>query len=441
MHPQGGSSNFADLAAALAMCCGLSAGPKEREGHAQAIARAIGGEQRKHVIFVLCDGMGCNVLEKHLESDKFLHAHNDPNRLVSVFPSTTPAALTTLATAAWPGRHGMPGWDLRDQKGCEFPGQAGPGPVQLRCLHKEVTDMRSHKPASEMGFGQQEVYKEAPWTGRADLSRRMLFVNAYNSTGFTDWYQGANSANVQNISETCAETLGTLEGSEDALRFFATGVDRVIDAVESAERDGQHSYTYLYTAHPDKHMHPLGTDHPEVRKVVRGLDSELARLWQSLRSKDATLVVTADHGHVTVDPCDMVTLPDELLACLEYANVGVHGKGRHAPLHVRAGRRGEFEALWAVNARLRESFLLLDVDDAAAEGLFGPEPPRPDVRPRLGDYLVLSLGAATLVTPKEAKSFRDGEARGCQGAHGSLLREEMRIPFVLCTPEGTASRA
>lgn len=265
----------------------------------------------------------------------------------------------------------------------------------------------------------------------------MLFVNAYNSTGFTDWYQGENSANIQNINETCLETLGTLEGSDDALRFFATGVDRVIEAVDSAEREGRSSYTYLYTAHPDKHMHPLGTDHPEVRKVVRGLDSELARLWQGLRSKDATLVVTADHGHVTVDPCDMVTLPDELLACLEYANVGVHGKGRHAPLHVRAGRRGEFEALWAAHARLRESFLLLDVEDAAAEGLFGPEPPRREVRPRLGDYLVLSVGAATLVTPKEAESFRDGGGRSCQGAHGSLLREEMRIPFVLCTPEGT----
>ena len=45
---------------------------------------------------------------------------------------------------------------------------------------------------------------------------------------------------------------------------------------------------------------------------------------------DATVVVTADHGHVTVHPQDMITLPECILELLEYACIGVHGKGRHA---------------------------------------------------------------------------------------------------------------
>jgi hypothetical protein len=42
---------------------------------------------------------------------------------------------------------------------------------------------------------------------------------------------------------------------------------------------------------------------------------------------DTTVVVTADHGHVSVFPSDMVVLPDNIIECLEYANIGVHGKG------------------------------------------------------------------------------------------------------------------
>merc|ERR1719436_201423 len=131
--------------------------------------------------------MGCTVLEKHLEADSFLRKHNDAKRLVAVFPATTPAALTTLATGAWPGQHGMPGWDLHDQKGCEYPGKATPGPVQLRILHQQVTDMRTHKPAKDLGFSDRDIYAVSPWTNMGKSRRRMLFVNAYNGTGFPDW--------------------------------------------------------------------------------------------------------------------------------------------------------------------------------------------------------------------------------------------------------------
>lgn len=45
------------------------------------------------------------------------------------------------------------------------------------------------------------------------------------------------------------------------------------------------------------------------------------------------------------------------------------------------------------------SFLLLPINVAIQEGLFGPKAPVPAARPRLGDFLGLSLGASTLVTP------------------------------------------
>jgi len=434
-HPQEGL-NFVDLAAALALCCGLAPEKLTREAKAQELALELGGTARQHIVLVLCDGMGCNILAQHLAADSFLRTHNDPDRLRAVFPATTPAALTSLATGAWPGQHGAPGWDLRDQKGCEYPGQpVDGGVVQLRVLHNRVTDMRTNRPTSEFGFTDEDVYVSKAWADLGKSIRRHAYINAYNGTAFTEFYQGKTNANdLTTIQETALETIGTPEGSAVALKAFAAGVDATLKAVTSAEQHMAKSYTYFYTAHPDKHCHALGTEHPEVNAVVRGFDTELARLWSGLKDKDVAMVVTADHGHVTVEPSQMVALPEDLVECLEYANVGVLGKGRHGTLHVRAGRQREFQERWARHPRLCSDFLLLTVEDAVAEGIFGPDPIKSVVRPRLGDFLAVSLHRDTLVTPGEAAMFRDCAHPTCKGAHGALTWEELCIPFVLLRP-------
>ncbi|CAE7288819.1 unnamed protein product [Symbiodinium sp. CCMP2592] len=389
IHPlDGDRPSFADLAHALAWtpgllgilcrCCGLVPEQPVRAGQAEELAAAI-GKARRHIVVVLCDGMGVSTLHQHLAPDSFLR-RNNTRQLRAVFPATTPAALTTLATAAWPGQHGLPGWELRDQKGCEFPGAAGVGPIQLTILDAVVRDMRTRKPVSDLGFDASDIYIRKPWVSQGESSRRMKFVNAYNGTEFTNWYQDKHCSSVMNIPETALETLGQPEGSQKAVEFFNAGVDAVISSVTESEEEGWQSYVYLYTAHPDKHMHQLGVEHPEVTAVMTGIDKSLSRLWEHLRKLDATLIVTADHGHVTVKPEEMVVLPDDLLNCLEYANVGVHGKGRHAYFHCRSGRLQEFQRLWDTYETLRENFLLLPVDVAAELGLFGPDPPLPEAQ-------------------------------------------------------------
>ena len=66
-------------------------------------------------------------------------------------------------------------------------------------------------------------------------------------------------------------------------------------------------------------------------------------------------------------------------------------------------------------------------------GLFGPDLMRWQVRPRLGDFISISIGRKTLVTPTQVEQYK--KQCICQGAHGSLLPEEMSIPFVLLKPD------
>ena len=147
---------------------------------------------------------------------------------------------------------------------------------------------------------------------------------------------------------------------------------------------------------------------------------------------DVAVVVTADHGHVTVSATDMVPLPDNILELLEYACVGVHGKGRHGYMHCRAGLQPLLRWRWRDNPELYNNFLLLTAEEAIEHGLFGPECVRLEVRPRLGDFVSISLNSKTLVTALDVEKFQ--QTCQCQGAHGSLLPEEMSIPFVLLRP-------
>lgn len=146
----------------------------------------------------------------------------------------------------------------------------------------------------------------------------MKFINAYNGTDFTEWYQDKHVTDAMNIQETSYETLGMPEGSQQAIQYFNNGIDCVLKSIEEAEENDWQSYIYMYTAHPDKHMHELGTEHPEVTNVLCGISDGLQRLWDQLRTLDATLLVTADHGHVTVEPNEMIALPQRLLDCLEH---------------------------------------------------------------------------------------------------------------------------
>ena len=64
----------------------------------------------QQLVIVLVDGLGMNFIDK-LEPSSFLRRHLRME-LQTVFPSTTSAVFTSLATASWPNRHSIIGWDM-----------------------------------------------------------------------------------------------------------------------------------------------------------------------------------------------------------------------------------------------------------------------------------------------------------------------------------------
>eukprot|EP01062_Namystynia_karyoxenos_P005263 TRINITY_DN11865_c0_g2_i1.p1 TRINITY_DN11865_c0_g2~~TRINITY_DN11865_c0_g2_i1.p1 ORF type:complete len:536 (+),score=169.60 TRINITY_DN11865_c0_g2_i1:79-1608(+) len=474
LHPlnsAAGENSILDLVHALTIVWGADAAEAERSAgaaarvrraNAEGLAARIGGAQRRHVVLILCDGMGKKALRDHLPADSFLRRHDHPDDLRTAFPATTPAILTSLGTGAWPGQHGGAGWKLREtRRPPSRPAPAAPAPDGDPNIYLDVLpwiDNRTKASLNDFGYdASADVLLRKSLLSEGLCRRRLAtIVTHYAATDFSEWQVGARSVPTWDsatgapqlrdacrmlpIPETSTADMGTQKGVDEAIAAFSEGCGKIRDAVAAADRAGLPSYTYLYTAHPDKHMHPLGVDHWTVRDVVRGFDRTIQKLWEDLAGKDVAMMVIADHGHISVAPADQVRLPGNLRALLEYANLGVHGTGRHACFHCKPGKAAEFAEKFLQTQALRDHFILLPVDEAAQEGLFGPPAApgdgwkqhlHPRTRERLGDFIAIATSLKTLVKDEEAEAF----AERTQGAHGSLLPEEMRIPFVLLTPE------
>ena len=101
--PSAADPSFVDLATVALRFAGA---PLPLSPHSASIEELLGAP--RHLLFVLVDGMGSYMLDRLPAAGAVRSGMC--MELDAVFPATTACAMTTLATAAWPGEHGVPGW-------------------------------------------------------------------------------------------------------------------------------------------------------------------------------------------------------------------------------------------------------------------------------------------------------------------------------------------
>lgn len=374
--------NTIDLVRGLAMLAG--AREVEPTPGTDVIKEVIGPAE--HYVFVLVDSLGMNILDR-LPEESFLRRHFR-RELRATFPSTTAAALTSIATGAWPNRHAVTGWWVHLP---EFGFTATILPFMERF---------SHEPMTARGLSATEVFPVPslyPSLGHEPL---VLQPKAYIGSVYSVYWRGG----------TPGQGLGSID----------QGIDVAIRRVGSAERP---SFTYLYLPDVDTLSHYRGYDHRDTIALTNYVDSELSRLADGIGGK-ARLVVSADHGQTNVPHEDRLVLRDgdPLLELLYAPPSGV----APVPLfHVRDGRVADFRSMF--RDRFAERYWLISIAEAEELELFGPAPMSPVARGRFGDYIGIPHRPATL------KHYLQGTLPEMDylGVHGALFPDEMRVPLVV----------
>lgn len=376
-----GPPGLVDLVRAVALLCGSNS--FENNEPVRSIARDIG--EHDHYVFVLVDGMGMNLLPRFPENG-FLSSHL-LREISAVFPSTTAAALTVLATGRQPAENGITGWFTH------LPGF-------------DVTSL----PLRHVDRGKE-----------GNLAKRRIHtVDIIPSNPiFRDFNRQVTIFHHKKIAEG-----QYARWAADGKRIKRFGdVNRTINRISRRiKRAAAPSYTYLYLSQLDHESHKHGWDSDTVNDVLRDIDEQLSLLKESVGSR-AKIIVTADHGHINVPQEKHMELQhdDSLLRLLECPPSG------ESRVPIYHGRSGQERALAdELSERWGEGFIFITPDDVEATNLYGDAPLHSLTRSRLGTYIGLSADPSAIeYIPKGKTSV------GHIGMHGGLSAEEMRVPLIL----------
>ena len=313
--------------------------------------------------------------------------------LTSVFPSTTAAALTTLATGQPPARHGL---------------------VGFTCYLREFGMLSNLLFWTPLGA--------FPSYASQGLDPRP-FLPVPTIAELSGQY-GIDCVVV--APETFAETPLTRMHSAAARYLGYRTAGQFVAHIQRALAMPGRCLVTAYWDSIDNLGHFSGLDHPATLAELRVLDRLLVdELLARLPRRDVLVVLTADHGMVPLDPEREYRLNG--LPLLDLVTVPPGGERRAVYWYVRSEQR---EALWQ---RLQE---LAGADGWLAsgaallgDGLLGPPPHHPETAWRLGDVILIARGGASFpydppgVTPRP--SF---------GAHAGLEPEEQLVPCLVWRP-------
>ena len=343
--------------------------------------------QRPHIVLVLADGLGYEMIERE-EAAETLRGHLR-RELRTVFPSSTAVALTSLTTGEWPAKHGVTGWWTHIEE------IGGPATV---LQYRRRSDGQS---LSELGVDPAEVFPVPALVKRMRRLCHFLMPRDIAGSIYSRyWSGGPAAAGYPSLNDTFEAALQTVTGADEP------------------------TFVYVYAPHVDSESHHAGPDSPGARSAILAVDRLVSTLASGL-GDSATIVLTADHGHmpVTAQHRMLIRDSDGIPGMLAYPPAG---DSRVVEFHVRPGRHEEFEARF--RERFGSAFFLLSTDEVEELRLLGPDPLAEQTRARLGDYMALSRGVSVLGY-HPAKASRDALQQ--RSHHAGLLSAELHIPLVV----------
>jgi len=287
--------------------------------------------------------------------------------ITTVVPSTTAAALTSIASGMTPAAHGMVGYRMLV------------GGQVLDTLRWKVTEGRPPDPASVTLVESAFCGRDVPTVVRAEFAR----------TGFTE-------SHMRGVRFVGWRTTATL----------VTHVARLVAAGET--------FVYAYYDGVDKVAHEYGITDSYFPAEQMAADRLVGDLLDALPT-DAVLVITADHGQVQFE--QWVTMEPVAALVRAYA-----GDARLRYLYARSG--AEADLLKAAADAYGDCAWVFGRDQLIDEGWLGPEPPPGDVLTRVGDVSLAAKGNVAFADPTHPHETR------LRAGHGSLSPDEMLVPLL-----------
>ncbi|MCH2307655.1 MAG: alkaline phosphatase family protein [SAR202 cluster bacterium] len=371
-------SSIVDLSKTLAKLSGNQFSIKNEDRKSDELLKMIGIPE--HLVFVIIDGLGMNIL-RNLDSNNFLNT-NLKSELLTVFPSSTPVALTSFSTGLWPSEHGITNWF-----------------TYLPEINKVSTIIHfstraEGKNLAEFGLTPKDVYKFSSIIENSTYDAKSILPSYIANSEFSLHWQSPSIPYEK----------------------FSDGINITIDQIKRAKN---RSFTLLYSPIVDATAHQKGVYHEDTIKAAQKINNELDRLYSTINGQ-AKIIVTADHGLLDIPKNKIFTIPNnELKKCI---NNEPWGDMRAVFFDVKKSKTEEFQNLLLKSTK--ENFALLTIDEVVEMGLFGPNQFSSIAKSRIGTHLAISLGESII-------SYKEAPYENMVGAHSGITPEELFVPLII----------
>jgi predicted AlkP superfamily pyrophosphatase or phosphodiesterase len=314
--------------------------------------------------------------------------------LTSVFPSTTDAALISLRTGRPPAEHGWLAYEL-----------------YLR----------------EMGIAANAIKLVPVWSRQNDQLLKWG-LDAENLVPLPTLAQHLASGGVATKA-----VLSTFFIKSGFSRMLYQGFDEIRGHAHAsdfwvqirhllAETRGERALITAYWSGLDTlaHVYGPGTEpwQAEFRSVSHLLGRELLDLLPAEDRAGTLLLITADHGQLTI-PAEGIVTANEDPQLRRHLLVPIVGESRAAFVYPRPGRAEAIRRY--LEDRFPGWFAVLDSVEALEAGIMG-RPIADETYARAGQLMVLPRGSHALQ--------RADPPVPLVGRHGGLTPEEMLVPLI-----------
>ncbi len=377
--PCEGEMNFVGFAEAIRH---INSGGRIKPGKSARGIREMIGEAEKYII-MLVDGLGMTYVEE-LGGGSFLRS-SCKGEMRSVFPATTAAAMTSLASCMWPAGHGFLEWFLYLEE------------LKLSVRSLPFDERFSERPLAEYGADIRKILGVQSVLFDKNMPAACFQPEAISRSEYSKWFYGP------------AE--GRAYKDLDDLWLQAEGLAKSGPGIICA-----------YIPHLDAVSHEKGAASAERKAMLAALDAGLERLHEKVKGR-ARIIITADHGFKDVPPESRFVL-DESDSIIPKLIVPPTGEARQPFFHVKRGMEAAFETEF--EERFGGHFALLNTREITRLKLFGPQPLSKNALKRAGSHIAVSLDGAII-----EYAYAGAKNLSLPGHHGGLSRDEIRIPLIV----------
>lgn len=354
---------------------------------------------RKVVTFFI-DAFGWAFWKAHGDRFRTTRAVIDKGVLTPIsalFPSTTAASVSTLNLGVPPSAHALYEWNIYIPAYGEVIQSLAFAPLGRR-YGQDACLQKGYDPAKMLEV-HETVHQRLARQGvrSVQFSNRSYAGSAYNTVASA----GAQVVRHGMLAEALVQLKDMLQQTQDTawLGFYWASIDTIA------------------------HIYGPGT--PFHAAEIASFWSTFDAVFRDVDSADTLYLFFADHGQVYVDVKKTIYINKrfpQVADCLPTSPTGnpiyPNGSPRDVFLHVRPERRDD--VMGTLQQGLDGIALVMPMDAALDQGLFGPGPITPELRRRLGDILILPF-EGHFVWWQEHRVM----GNAFNGHHGGLAPDEL----------------